>query len=81
MATKSRFLIELQAGVLPVFVVDGTFPPEKLAVRMERLTLMSTSNILPNPQEFVTGESNIACNNGFQRRIDECVVSGARTKL
>uniref|UniRef100_A0A7I4ACV3 Flap endonuclease GEN-like 1 n=1 Tax=Physcomitrium patens TaxID=3218 RepID=A0A7I4ACV3_PHYPA len=62
-----------RAGVLPVFVVDGTFPPEKLAVRMERLTLMSTSNILPNPQEFVTGESNIACNNGFQRRIDECV--------
>ena len=66
----------LQGGALPVFVVDGTPPPEKLRVRMERFGRMFNPPIsLPFSQVDISAdEPDIARNSAFQRSIDECVV-------
>lgn len=66
----------LQGGALPVFVVDGNPPPEKLGVRMERFGRMFNPPIsLPFSQVDISAdEPDIARNSAFQQSIDECVV-------
>lgn len=76
-------MIGLQGGALPVFVVDGNPPPEKLRVRMERFGRMFNPPIsLPFSQVDISAdEPDIARNSAFQQSIDECVVGALFTIL
>lgn len=64
----------LQAGALPVFIVDGNPPPEKLQVRMERFSRLRNAP-MPFPDSQGTSTAELHSRHGaFQKSIDECVV-------
>jgi hypothetical protein len=78
----------LQVGALPVFIVDGSAPPEKLQARIKRFNRMMHIQpvLLPSPalpqsplppaaESFPSSPELKNLGTGaFQQSIDECVV-------